>query len=149
VLRVADVEQIVSFDLDAADQSLADEGDRATVVLPDNVELVGVVEEIATTATTAQDGSTTFAVTVRLDNPEAVGDLTEAPVDVELVGSSVSDVLAVPVSALIALSDGGYAIEADSGSGFRLVAAEPGFFADGLVEIDVAGVEVGDLVALP
>ena len=149
VLGVADVEQIVSFELDAADQSLANEGDRATVVLPDNVELAGVVEEIATTATTAQDGSTTFAVTVRLDDPEAVGDLTEAPVDVELVGSSVSDVLAVPVSALIALSEGGYAIEADSGAGFRLVAVEPGFFADGLVEIDVAGVEVGDLVALP
>lgn len=149
VLGVADVEQIVSFDLDAADQSLADEGDRATVVLPDNVELAGVVEEIATTATTTQDGNTTFAVTVRLDNPDAVGDLTEAPVDVELVGSSVSDVLAVPVSALVALSDGGYAIEADSGAGFRLVAVEPGFFADGLVEIDVAGVDVGDLVALP
>ena len=149
VLRVADVEQIVSFELDAADQALADEGDNATVVLPDKVELAGVVEEIATIATTSQDGSTSFAVTVRLDDPEAVGDLTEAPVDVELVGSSVSDVLAVPVSALIALSDGGYAIEADSGSGFRLVAAEPGFFADGLVEIDVVGVEVGDLVALP
>ena len=149
VIGVADVEQIVSFELDAADQSLADEGDRATVVLPDTVELVGVVEEIATTATTTQDGSTSFAVTVRLDDPDAVGDLTEAPVDVELVGSSVSDVLAVPVSALIALSDGGYAIEADSGSGFRLVAAEPGFYADGLVEIDVVGVEVGDLVALP
>ena len=149
VMEVADLEQIVSFELDAADQSLADEGDPVTVVLPDNVELAGVVEEIATTATTTQDGSTTFAVTVRLDDPEAVGDLTEAPVDVELVGSSVSDVLAVPVSALVALSDGGYAIEVDSGSGFRLVAAEPGFFADGLVEIDVVGVEVGDLVALP
>ena len=149
VLEVADVEQTVSFDLDAADQSLADEGDRVTVVLPDNVELAGVVEEISTTATTTPDGDTTFAVTVRLDDPEAVGTLTEAPVDVELVGSSVEDVLAVPVSALIALSDGGYAIEVDSGSGFRLVAAEPGFFADGLVEIDVVGVEVGDLVALP
>ena len=149
VIGVADVEQIVSFELDASDQSLADEGDRATVVLPGNVELAGVVDELATTATTTQDGSTTFAVTIRLEDPEAVGDLTEAPVDVELVGSSVSDVLAVPVSALIALSDGGYAIEADSGSGFRLVAAEPGFFADGLVEIDIAGVEVGDLVALP
>ena len=118
-------------------------------MLPDNTELTGVVEEIATTASTAQDGSTTFAVTVRLDNPDSVGDLTEAPVDVELVGSSVSDVLAVPVSALVALSDGGYAIEANSGSGFRLVAAQPGFFADGLVEIDAAGVEVGDQVALP
>ena len=149
LLDVADVEQIVSFDLDAADQSLVDEGDRVTVVLPDNAELAGVVEEIATTATTTQDGSTTFAVTVRLDDPAAVGNLTEAPVDVEVVGSSVSDVLAVPVSALVALSDGGYAIEADSGSGFRLVSAEPGFFADGLVEIDVAGVDVGDLVALP
>ena len=149
VLLVADVEQIVSFELDAADQALADEGDSATVVLPDNVELTGVVEEIATTATTSQDGSTSFAVTIRLDDPAAVGDLTEAPVDVELVGSSVSDALVVPVSALVALSGGGYAIEADSGSGFRLVAAEPGFFADGLVEIDVAGVEVGDQVALP
>lgn len=149
VLEVADVEQIVSFELDAADQTLADEGDRATVVLPNNVELAGVVEEIATTATTTPDGGTTFAVTIRLDDPGAVGELTEAPVDVELVGSSVSDVMAVPVSALIALSDGGYAVEADSGSGFRLVAAEPGFFADGLVEIDVAGVEVGDQVALP
>ena len=149
VLGVADVEQIVSFDLDAADQSLADVGDSATVVLPNTVKLTGVIEEIATTATTTPDGDTTFAVTVRLDDPDAVGDLTEAPVDVELVGSSVSDVLAVPVSALVALSDGGYAIEADSGTGFRLVAAEPGVFADGLVEIDVAGVEVGDLVALP
>ncbi len=149
VLQVADVEQIVSFDLDAADQSLADEGDRVTVILPDNVEIPAVIEDIATTAQTAQDGSTTFAVTVRLDNPELAGDLTEAPVDVELVGSSVADVLAVPVSALIALSEGGYAIEVDSGSGFRLVAAEPGFFADGLVEIDAAGVEVGDQVALP
>jgi len=149
LLQVADIEQIVSFDLDAGDQSLADEGDRVTVVLPDNVELTAVIEEIATTATTTQDGSTTFAVTVRLDDPDAVGDLTEAPVDVELIGSSVSDVLAVPVSALVALSDGGYAVEADSGSGFRLVAVEPGFFADGLVEIEVAGVEVGDQVALP
>ena len=149
LLGIADLEQIVSFDLDAANQSLADEGDRATVVLPNNVELTGVVDKIATTATTTPDGDTTFAVTVRLADPEAVGDLTEAPVDVELVGSSVENTLAVPVSALIALSDGGYAIEADSGSGFRLVAVEPGFFADGLVEIDVAGVEVGDLVALP
>lgn len=149
VIGVVDVDQIVSFELDAADQALADEGDRVTVVLPDNVELAGMIEEIATTATTAQDGSTTFSVTVRLDDPGAVGDLTEAPVDVELVGSSASDVLAVPVSALVALSDGGYAIEADSGAGFRLVAVEPGFFADGLVEIDVVGVEVGDLVALP
>jgi peptidoglycan hydrolase-like protein with peptidoglycan-binding domain len=149
VLQVADVEQIVSFDLDAADQSLADEGDRVTVILPDDVEISAVIEDIATTAQTAQDGSTTFAVTVRLDNPELAGDLTEAPVDVELVGSSVTDVLAVPVSALIALSEGGYAIEVDSGSGFRLVAAEPGFFADGLVEIDAAGAEVGDQVALP
>lgn len=149
VVRVADREQVVTFDLDAGDQSLVAEGDDATVVLPDDVELTGVVEEIATTATTTIEGNTVFAVTVRLDQPEAVGDLTEAPVDVELVGSSVTDVLAVPVSALIALSDGGYAVEADSGSGFRLVAVEPGFFADGLVEIDVDGVDTGDQVALP
>ena len=149
VLAASDVEQIVSFDLDAADQSLADEGDRVNVILPDDVEVAGTIEEIATTATTTPDGTTVFAVTVRLDEPDAVGDLTEAPVTVELVGSSVTDVLAVPVSSLIALTGGGYAIEADSGSGFRLVSVEPGFFADGLVEIDVNGVDVGDQVTLP
>jgi len=149
VLQAADLEQVVSFDLDAVDQDFADEGDQATVILPDDTELAGIVEEIASTATTNPDGTTVFEVTVRLDDPDGVGDLTEAPVDVQLVGSSVSNVLAVPVSALVALSDGGYAIEADSGSGFRLVAADPGFFADGLVEIDVDGVDVGDLVRLP
>ena len=88
-------------------------------------------------------------VEIALDDPAAAGDLDEAPVDVRVVTDTAEDVLAVPVTALLALAEGGYAVEVvDADGTTRLVAADPGFFADGLVEID-ADVEPGDLVVVP
>ena len=61
----------------------------------------------------------------------------------------MEDVIAVPVAALLALAEGGYAVEVDAGGGAtRLVAVEPGFFADGLVEVS-GGLEPGDRVVVP
>jgi len=71
-------------------------------------------------------------------------------VDVEVISDSVSNVMAVPVSALVALAEGGYAVEVDAGNGTtRLVAVEPGFYADGLVEIESDGLSIGDMVVVP
>ena len=47
-------------------------------------------------------------------------------------------------------AEGGYAVEVDEGGGsVRLVAVDPGFFADGLVEVDSDGLEPGDRVVIP
>ena len=58
--------------------------------------------------------------------------------------------LAVPVTALIALTEGGYAVEvmADDGS-TALVAVDPGLFADGRVEVSSDGLEVGMAIVIP
>ena len=82
--------------------------------------------------------------------PADDGPRLEAPVDVEIVTDRAEDVLAVPVAALVALAEGGYAVEVDTGGGtVRLVSIETGFYADGLVEVTSSGLEPGDRVVVP
>ncbi len=85
-----------------------------------------------------------------LDRDGAGAGLDEAPVEVEIIDDRAVDVLAVPVSALLALSEGGYAVEIDAGNGTtRLVAVEVGMYADGFVEVTTAELSAGDRVVTP
>ena len=58
------------------------------------------------------------------------------------------DVLAVPVTALLALPGGGYAVERRTAAGTERVPVEPGQFADGLVAVRGA-LRAGDEVVVP
>jgi hypothetical protein len=70
-------------------------------------------------------------------------------VDVELTGRQAVDVLAVPVTALVALSEGGYAVEVPQDDGTtRLVPVEAGMYADGYVEVSGAGISEGTEVVV-
>ena len=125
--------------------------DRVTVVLPDDTEAGGTVTFVASVATrSSQSMEVTFEVIVALDDVTVAAGLDQAPVDVEVVTESRPGVLAVPVTALLALSEGGYAVEVDDGDGTtRLVAVDPGLYADNLVEVASSGLQVGDLVVVP
>jgi hypothetical protein len=58
-------------------------------------------------------------------------------------------VLTVPVDALLALREGGYAVElADAGGDTHLSGVELGLFADGRVQVE-GDVEEGDQVVVP
>jgi peptidoglycan hydrolase-like protein with peptidoglycan-binding domain len=141
-IEVTDVDQVVRVNLELADAALLDEGTTVTVELPDGTEVPGTVSTIGD-ATTSADGGTSLPVDIVVDGGVDVPNGT--PVDVLVAIVSAENVLAVPVEAVLALAEGGYAVEVRDGATTHLVGVELGTFADGMVEItgDVAeGAEV-------
>ncbi len=149
VLAVSSADKVVTLNLPAEDQDLLEVGDGVVVELPDGTDVAATVTEVATVASVNQQGSAVFEITIVLDDPSTAAGLDEAPVDVEIVTDSVQGVLAVPVTALLALSEGGYAVEVENGTGTRLVAVDPGFYADGMVEVTSSELQPGDRVVVP
>ena len=141
---------VVTLDLEADRRDILGEGDTITVELPDGSDAAGTVSEISSVAQTLQGASEpTVEVTIELEDIAAVGDLDGAEVTVSVVRESRPDVLTVPVDALLALREGGYALErvADDGSTY-LVAAEVGLFDDAGVEVS-GSFDAGDTVVVP
>jgi hypothetical protein len=135
---------VVTIPLDASDQSEVTAGDRVTVTLPDGATTPGVVSSVGTVATTSsaaasgQGPATTIPVQVTLTDPAAAGTLDQAPVTVNITTATAKNALAVPVSALLALSSGGYDVEVvGPGNTRRYVPVSAGIFddADGLVQV--------------
>jgi hypothetical protein len=58
-------------------------------------------------------------------------------------------VLAVPITALVALAGGGYGVWVDAGVARHLVAVSPGLFTDTLVQVTAPGLRVGDRIEVP
>ena len=83
-----------------------------------------------------------------LDNV-ATGRLDQAPVGASITTEVREGVLAVPVNALLALAEGGYAVEVERDGRRQLVGVETGLFADGQVEVEGEGLRAGDRVVVP
>jgi peptidoglycan hydrolase-like protein with peptidoglycan-binding domain len=137
----------VTVNLDVSQQSYIKQGDRVDVVLPDGRHAKGRISEVGRVAQTSGSGEqqkTTIPVTVALDDPTAGGRLDQAPVDVYVTTESRKGVLAVPVSALLALQEGGYAVEViDAAGQHHLVAVRLGVFSGGMVEVSGSGLRAG------
>jgi hypothetical protein len=146
VLTATSDRHVVTVPLDVSQESEVNAGDAVTVTLPDGTTTPGVVSSVGTVATTApasQQGqgspATTIPVQVRLTDPGAAGTLDQAPVTVNITTATAHDVLAVPVTALLARSPGGYVVEvAGPGNTRRYVPVTAGPIfddADGLVQV--------------
>ncbi|MEV0713390.1 peptidoglycan-binding domain-containing protein, partial [Asanoa sp. NPDC050611] len=150
VLSYTGTRRLVTIDLPVADRDLAVAGAAATIQLPDGKTARGKVATVGAVATAAQpDAEPTVEVTVTVADEKALGDLREAPVDVELTAESRADVLTVPVAALVALAEGGYGLQVLDGATSHFVAVETGLFASGRVEVSGAGVAEGMAVGMP
>jgi peptidoglycan hydrolase-like protein with peptidoglycan-binding domain len=137
----------VTVDLDVSQQGYVKAGDRVQVTLPDGRRIKGRISEVGRVAETqgsGQEQTTTVPVTVALDNPGAGGRLDQAPVEVYVTTQTRRGVLAVPVTALLALREGGYAVETvDAAGQHHLVAVRLGVFSDGMVEVSGSGLRAG------
>jgi Putative peptidoglycan binding domain len=148
--------RIVSVDLEADKQSLVKEGDKVQVELPDGSTVDGWISSVGKVAESEQDPQTgeqsdpTIPLEIRLAAGAKTGDLDETPVEVFVQKETAENALTVPVSALLALAEGGYAVEVvGAGGSTRLVRVEPGLYADGIVEVSGKGIRKGMKVVVP
>ena len=155
VLKGTSDVRVVTVDLEADSIDLVAVGDEVAVDLPDGSTATGTVDEIGTVAQAGTDefgnqSTPTVEVTIGVELPEGSTGWEQAPVEVRITRQSREDVLAVPVNALVALLEGGYAVEriANDGSS-SLVGVELGIFQDGWVEVRTDGLDEGDAVAVP
>jgi peptidoglycan hydrolase-like protein with peptidoglycan-binding domain len=154
LLEITGTGRQVTVDLDASRQPYVRAGDRVDLELPGGRTTTGRVASVGTVATAAPeegggDGAPTVELVVSLDRPKATGRLDQAPVDVSITTEVREGVLAVPVNALLALAEGGYAVEVEREGRRELVGVETGLFADGQVEVEGAGLAAGDRVVVP
>jgi hypothetical protein len=170
VLAATSSARQVNIALDASQQSEVKVGDKVAITLPNNQTTPGVVTSVGTVATTASSSSSpdssssspgssglgssnpTITVLVTPTDPAATGSWDQAPVNVTITTATVSNVLVVPVNALVALSGGGYSVEVVGTTGIHhLVAVSLGLFddADGLVQVTGPGLAAGQRVVIP
>ena len=117
-----------------------------TIDLPNGRSARGRIEDVAKVADkpASEDGDATIAVTIGMRGRAAHGTgLDQAPVDVGFARERRRHVLAVPVTALLARSGGGFAVEVVDGGRHRLVPVEPGTYADDYVEVGGSGLREG------
>jgi peptidoglycan hydrolase-like protein with peptidoglycan-binding domain len=149
LLEVTDTERQVLIDLAASRQPYVRAGDRVDLELPGGGTTTGRVASVGKVATvgSGEDTTPTVELVVTLDDPKATGRLDQAPVDASITTEVREGVLAVPVNALLALAEGGYAVEVERQGRRELVGVETGLFADGQVEVE--GLKAGDRVVVP
>jgi peptidoglycan hydrolase-like protein with peptidoglycan-binding domain len=147
ILTVTSAEQVVTLDVALAKVSLLTPGAAVQIQLPDETRVAGTVSSIGRVATAKQQGSApTIEASVALGAP--IESLDAAPVSVIVTTPKATGVLVVPIRALVALAEGGYAVEKATGGSTQLVAVKPGAFGDGIVAVTGDGIAEGDTVVV-
>jgi hypothetical protein len=177
VLTATSTTPDVTVALDVSQEYLVKPGDAVSIVLPDGTTVGGHIETIGNvatcpggavtgTATGATNGSgtadqtpcsssgggsstPTVTVTITLDSVPESATLDQAPVNVDITTQRATNVLAVPVNALLALQGGGFGVEMVSGTTSHLVGITTGLYSNNLVQISGTGINVGTRVQVP
>lgn len=142
VLTFTGTERVLELRVAAAQARQLEPRDRVRVVLADGHAVRTRVTSIGGRAVESDDGGPpAVQVLVRARRPAALEEAPLGPVTATLTTASRRDVLQVPLTALLALADGGYALEEPDGT---LLPVTLGMVADGVVEVE--GVEEGTTV---
>jgi peptidoglycan hydrolase-like protein with peptidoglycan-binding domain len=147
VAEVSSTTPVVTADVDAGLASSLHRGDKVEVTLPNGRTVRGALTRVGTVASAAtQDSDPTVEVRAALSS-RRTGRLDGAPVTLSLAIDETKDVLAVPVTALVATAPSEYAVEL-AGSR-RLVPVKLGTSADGWVQVTGDGLAEGTRVVVP
>ncbi len=179
VVQATGTTKVVTLQLTAAEAGNLEAGTPVTITLPDDTETTGTITDVATEPSTASGSSSgsegsgsggegegaggggegsgegsegTYPVTITLDDPAAADAVDSGAVAVTVERSRVEDATAVPVTALLARSEGGYAVQVVDDAepqGYRTVPVEVGAIAGEWAQVTGDGIEAGVEVVVP
>ncbi len=139
---------VLAIDVDRIDEFPV--GLTVDVELPDGEVVDAEITEVGEVARRVATGQGQETVTVVDVTVQPLAELdsafTTGPVVVRVADESILDATVVPARALLALAEGGHAVEIE---GRGLVAVEIGAFEDGWVEITNGAVAVGEQLVVP
>jgi peptidoglycan hydrolase-like protein with peptidoglycan-binding domain len=168
VLTATSNHQVVTVQLETSKQTEAAAGEHVEVTLPSGAVAHGTISRVGRVAqTSSQSGSSngpsnggnstggagaapqaTVPITIQLRGASGLGALDQAPVTVAFALASRHDVLAIPVSALLATAGGGYAVDlVNANHTTTRLPVTAGAFAGGYVEVSGAGITAGMQIA--
>ncbi|MGZ6570918.1 MAG: peptidoglycan-binding protein [Solirubrobacteraceae bacterium] len=166
ILQTTSTQLVVTVDLDATMQSEAVVHEPVTVELPDGSTVDGKITQVSPVAQTSSSSSSsssssgsgagggggggggssqpsaTVPVTITLTGHHHVTGLDQAAVSVNFEQQKATNVLSVPVTALLATAGGGYAVQ-EAQQPAKLLPVTPGLFAAGYVQISGPGIFPG------
>jgi hypothetical protein len=158
LLDVTGSDQVVSLDVDIDDRDMFDVDTKVTVVLPDGGKVRGTVATTEVVDVASESGGGVEAGTAESESIARVEVTLDRQVSDDLVGASVdvivaidkrTDVLLVPVNALLALAEGGYGLEVVGNDGTTsIVAVDTGLFGGGKVQVEGDEISDGTVVGM-
>jgi hypothetical protein len=143
LLSATSTSKVITVQADEGTAASVELGDRATVSLSDSSTTPARVTSIGTALQPQEGGDGSdpkLDITLALDHPSTVKRVDSADLQVSFAAQTHRHVLVVAVNALLALSEGGYALQPVSG---ELIPVKTGIFVKGLVEIRGPGVTEG------
>jgi len=134
-------------------------GAQIEVVFPDGTSQTGTVTGVGDTATSSgntpgQTPNVPIQISVATI-PDSAASYVQIPVTLRAVTDQAKAAFVVPVSALVALAEGGYAIETVTGTGADgtqttgLIGVTTGLFSDGFVQVTGDGLSAGLKIVVP
>jgi peptidoglycan hydrolase-like protein with peptidoglycan-binding domain len=150
VEKITGTRPLVTVDLDSTSERLANQGAAVQVTIPSGKRVGGTIIKVTTIVDQGsgnEPDTTKIEVTIRF--AAVVPTSGAAIVTVAFAAGERKNVLAVPVAALLALSEGGYGVQVVEGTTTRIVAVQTGLFADGKAEVTGSGLEAGMKVGMP
>ncbi len=132
-------EKVITATASSESLGWAEPGAKVRVTLPSQRTVVASVDSVVT------GDEAESSVRLRFAHPERAP--TSGTVTVSYIAQRARHVLTVPVTALVALAEGGYGIQLADSSG-TFVPVVPGLYADGTVEIS-GDIEPGAKIRVP
>jgi hypothetical protein len=151
LFSISSTTKLVTLSMSPTDAGALHTGTAVSITLPNGSEVPGKISAISPTVTGGGsadadngDGDSAQAKeTVTVIPKKAVTSYDSATVQVRITTTTRKGVLAVPVGALVALHEGGYALQRPDGG---LIAARTGVFAGGMVQVTGSGIADGTAV---